>query len=68
MQSKRQSMKETLANVTIGMVGSFIITLAVMHTVEDRSLASALTVTLCTVWSLLRGYHVRRYYNGKVKS
>lgn len=66
MQTKQQSMIETFSNVGIGIVGSLLITLAVMHVIQDRTLCSFITVTLCTVWSLVRGYYIRRHFNKKV--
>lgn len=65
MQSRRQSMIETCTNTLTGMVGSLIITLIILHTVDDKTLASVLTVSLCTVWSIVRGYVVRRHFNAQ---
>lgn len=39
-----------------GIVGSYLITLAVMYRVRDPAKAAAITVTLCTIWSLVRGF------------
>lgn len=62
-QSKRQSIKETLSNTFIGTLGSFLITWVTLHFVADIILASAITTVACTVWSIGRGYAVRRYFN-----
>lgn len=67
MQSKRQSWIETTTNTAIGFVGSWIIVFITLHLVENKTWASTLTVILCTVWSLFRGYSVRRYFNTKEK-
>lgn len=66
MQTRMQSLIETAINIGIGVIGSLAITLTVNHTVNDRNLASVLTVALCTIWSIGRGYAIRRHFNGKV--
>ena len=62
-QSKRQSMIEVTTNIATGMLGSLLITLLVMHCIDDRTICSIVTVSACTVWSFVRGYGLRRYYN-----
>lgn len=65
MQSKRQSLIETCSNTGIGMIGSWLITIAVLYTIEDKMVASVVTVVLCTIWSLIRGYFIRRHFNAR---
>ena len=64
-QTKRQSLMETLSNTGVGMIGSWLITmgcLSVFHT----PMAIATSTTLgCTVWSIGRGYAIRRYFTNK---
>lgn len=62
-QSKRQSLIEISTGITTGIVGSFVITLLCMHYIEDRTVCSVVTVSACTVWSFVRGYGLRRYFN-----
>lgn len=62
-QTKRQSLLETLSNTFIGTLGSFLITWVTLHFVKDIIAASAITTIACTVWSIARGYCVRRYFN-----
>jgi len=62
-QSKKQSLKETLSNTGIGMVGSWIITMVTFHFIKDLTVASTIATIGCTVWSIGRGYCVRRYFN-----
>lgn len=62
-QSKKQSMVEVTSNTFIGMIGSWIITFSVISTIKTPSIAAATTVILCTIWSLVRGYYVRRHFN-----
>ncbi|QHZ60081.1 hypothetical protein PJKIFABJ_00145 [Pseudomonas phage PE09] len=62
-QSKKQSLKETVSNTGIGMIGSWIITMVTFHYIKDLTLASTVATIGCTVWSIGRGYTVRRYFN-----
>lgn len=64
-QTKAQSLKETLSNTFIGTLGSFLITWVTLYFVKEIVLASAITTIACTVWSIGRGYAVRRYFNSK---
>lgn len=66
MQTSRQSMIEVCANTGVGMLGSWLITIAVLFSIEDKVLASITTVVLCTVWSLVRGYYIRRHFNKRL--
>lgn len=64
-QSKRQSMMETLSNTSIGMIGSWLITMGCLM-VFTTPIGIATSTTLgCTVWSIARGYFVRRYFNNQ---
>lgn len=63
MQSKRQSVIEISTGISIGIVGSLAINMVTMH-----AICSIVTVSLCTVWSFVRGYGLRRYFNAKVKA
>lgn len=67
-QSKKQSLKETLSNTGIGMVGSWIITMGTfsalgVSNVAGNALASTVATIGCTVWSIARGYTIRRMFN-----
>lgn len=64
-QSRKQSLIETCTNTTIGMVGSWLITMAcLMFFTTPVGIATSTTIA-CTVWSLGRGYVVRRHFNSK---
>lgn len=67
-QSKKQSMKETLTNTFTGMLGSFAITMGCLAVFTNQLLIAASTTILCTVWSIFRGYTIRRYFNNKKES
>jgi hypothetical protein len=62
-QSKRQSLIETISNTSIGMIGSWLITMmCLMFFTSPVGIATSTTI-LCTVWSVGRGYCLRRYFN-----
>lgn len=63
MQTKRDSVREVLTNTFIGMVGSYVITYVTFRTVNNVEGASAITVALCTIWSIARGYVIRRRFD-----
>lgn len=62
-QTKREAAIEVLTGTAIGMLGSWFITLFVMSYLPDRLQAATVTVLLCTLWSLVRGYPIRRYFS-----
>ena len=62
MQSKKQSLIEVTTSTVIGLLGSWVIAYAVMTEIEDRAMASTVTVAGCTLWSLVRGYWIRRSF------
>lgn len=62
-QSKSQSLKETLSNTFIGTIGSFTITMITLQLFTNPVIISAVATIACTVWSITRGYAVRRYFN-----
>ncbi|UAW53590.1 hypothetical protein QGX15_gp105 [Pseudomonas phage psageK4e] len=62
-QSKAQSLKETITNTGIGMVGSWLITMGCLQLFSTQVAIATSTTILCTVWSISRGYTVRRYFN-----
>jgi hypothetical protein len=63
-QSKRHSAVETATNTAVGFVGSYFITFACFHVPGADLATKTLYATLgCTVWSLLRGYYLRRFFN-----
>lgn len=64
-QSKAQSLKETLTNTFIGMLGSWCITMLVLQFCSGQVLIATITTIGCTVWSIARGYTIRRYFNNK---
>lgn len=64
-QSKRDSFIEANVSTWLGFAGSFLITLACnawLIPVAGVFWTTTVTVALCTVWSLVRGYSVRRYF------
>lgn len=64
-QSKKQSFKETMANTSAGMIGSWLITMGCLTVFSGPVAIATSTTLLCTVWSVGRGYTIRRYFNNK---
>lgn len=65
MQTKRQSLIETLTNVAIGYLVSLIANLIVLPLFNyNISLTDGIYISIIfTVISIIRGYLVRRYFN-----
>lgn len=67
-QSKKQSLIEVVSNTTIGMIGSWLITMACLMVFTTPVAIATSTTVLCTCWSLIRGYAVRRHFNSKLEA
>lgn len=67
-QSRMQSAVEVVTNTATGFVGSWLIAFAVLTAISDRALASTVTVLGCTVWSLARGWTIRRVFNRRLQT
>lgn len=64
-QSRIDSVKEVICNTGVGMIGSWLLTmLCLMFFTTPVGIATSTTIA-CTVWSLGRGYVVRRYFDSK---
>jgi hypothetical protein len=65
-QSKVQTMKEVASGTSLGMIGSWLITMGSIYLFPLDPVQAATVATIgCTVWSVTRGYAVRRYFNSK---
>ena len=64
MQTRLQSFIEANVGTVVGFIGSFSIMLAVLRLMPgaDDWTKTVVTTVLCTVWSIVRGYYVRRYF------
>lgn len=62
-QSRLRSAAEVSTNTAAGLIGSWLIAMAVMTNVIDRTAAATITTALCTIWSLARGWVIRRAFN-----
>lgn len=62
-QSKKQSLKETMTNTGVGMVGSWLITMGCLTLWANPVISATIATIGCTVWSVARGYTIRRYFN-----
>lgn len=63
MQTKRLAMLEVATNTLTGLIGSWLITLHFVSGVLTPIETASLITAACTVWSLLRGYVIRRIFN-----
>lgn len=65
MQSKRQSLIETVAGVAVGFVASMLLSLVVypMHGHSFNLAQNASITVIFTLASLARSYGVRRFFN-----
>lgn len=62
-QTKAQSLRETLTNTGVGMIGSWLITMGTLALFTNPVVVSTVATVGCTVWSISRGYYIRRYFN-----
>ena len=63
-QSRKQSLVEAASGTFLGTIGSFLITYLNMRYSTLSTEATAVAIVLeCTVWSLSRGYALRRMFN-----
>lgn len=69
MQNKSQSLIETLTNVSIGYIISFIANITVLPMFGyDINLTDGFWISMIfTVISVIRGYIVRRWFNMRIK-
>lgn len=63
MQSRKQSIIETCTNTGVGFVGSLLITWICISYINNPGAAAITSTVACTVWSLVRGYTLRRHFN-----
>lgn len=68
MQSKKYSFIESLTNVFIGLIISFLVQLAIypILNIEVKLHQNIIITLVFTVVSILRGYVLRRFFN-KIK-
>ena len=63
MQTRMQSLAETVTNTVVGGMGAWVIVYLSMTLIPSPKLAATVSVVTCAVWSLGRGYAVRRWFN-----
>ncbi len=67
-QSRKDSMLEAWVNIAFGAIIAWLITYTATTYVEDPRIAATISVAGCTIWSFIRQYFVRRYFNARAKS
>jgi len=67
MQTKRQSLHETVVSTIVGLVFSYFVQAALVwaYNVQMTQSQNAQFVVWFTLASLFRGYWIRRYFNWK---
>lgn len=70
MQSRKHSAVEVATSTSIGFIGSWMIMWIVLKCWPHwpTSVQTTVITGLCTVWSIVRGYFVRRYFNHKTEN
>lgn len=66
-QSRKDSMLEAIANIAMGAVIAWLITYSANAYIDNHVVAATVSVVGCTVWSFIRQYFVRRYFNARIK-
>ncbi len=64
-QSRKDSMLEAWVNIAFGAVIAWLITYTATTYVHDTKIAATISVIGCTIWSFIRQYFVRRYFNAR---
>lgn len=67
-QSRKDSMLEAIVNIAFGAVIAWFITYTANAYVNNHAVAATVSVAGCTVWSFVRQYFVRRYFNARIKA
>lgn len=66
MQTRWQTVVEVSTGTAIGMLGSWAITVVVFsNSSAPIATVAIINTAACTVWSLVRGYSLRRYFNSR---
>lgn len=63
MQTRKQTAIEVAVNVIIGSIGAWLITYATLKWVAGDAQIATVSLLGCTLWSILRQYAIRRYFN-----
>lgn len=63
LQTKKQMLIETLVNTVIGFIGAWLITHIMLLKFSNTVWLSIGITTVCTIWSLLRGFYIRHMFN-----
>ena len=66
MQTAKESAIEIVIDTFIGFIGAWFITFFILHADLSPAMLSTYTVLACTVFSLIRKYVVRRWFNNRL--
>ena len=70
MQSKKQSHLEVTTNQILGIVGGWLIVYFLFPLFDhlSQSLVATISTIIFFIWSYIRSYVVRRYFNKRVEN
>lgn len=66
-QSTLESFKESIANTGFGFALSWTTVFLCITFIKDPAVAATVSCILCTVWSFIRSYAIRRYFNNRTE-
>ena len=66
-QTKLQSHKEVLTNQILGIIGGWLIVYFIFPLFDylSQSLVATISTIIFFIWSYIRSYIIRRYFNNK---
>ncbi len=64
-QSVMESVKESLANTGFGFALSWLTVFLCITFINPPALAATVSCILCTLWSFIRSFIIRRYFNNR---
>ena len=67
MQSKKQSHLEVTTNQILGIIGGWLIVYFIFPLFDhlSQSLVATISTIIFFIWSYIRSYIIRRYFNNK---
>ena len=70
MQNRKQSHLEVTTNQILGIVGGWLIVYFLFPLFDylSQSLVATISTIIFFIWSYIRSYTVRRYFNKRVKN
>ena len=69
MQTKKESHKEVMVNQIVGIIGGWLIVYFLFPLFDylEQGLVATISTIIFFIWSYLRSYGLRRYFNRRLK-